>query len=560
MTRGRFREFHQCDFDVAGVYPSMVPDAEVIKVLTEILDDLDLGAYEIKLNHRGLLDSMLDIAGVPEDKFRPICSAIDKLDKEPWEVVRREMVVDKGLDEAAADAIRPFVELRGQPKALLATLLEPGHAFSAHPRGRAALEELRTLFDFLGSMGALDSIVFDLSLARGLDYYTGVIYEAVLKGAVVGSIAAGGRYDKLVGMFSGKDVPAVGVSIGIERIYNIMEEQARRQAQEEGCSVRETETQVLVASIGNGHQAQRMQLAARLWARGIKVSRGWAVDSEAWFVRVVSALFSCVSGDMTGALHCYGHMSARAPHHALLARSLIICIEQRQIPTHSTPIPPPKHTPKAEFGYKSNPKMDYQLGYALKQGIDLVVLFGESVLQQVRDRGDKLHAWWCTRAFDLLLLVLLVPASRAPFPGQSTTLPPTHKPTQNPRSLAGRVQAEKPGRKHGGDRAPGQARGHGARDAGRHACPPGHFHIQFRQAADGRDQEPEDRGVGGRPRLASFPIVCCGHNPIMISEARIGALPGRAGGGVDRGRSHWTPSCRSLETAFGGHGPPRSLQ
>lgn len=287
MTRGRFREFHQCDFDVAGVYPSMVPDAEVIKVLTEILDDLDLGAYEIKLNHRGLLDSMLDIAGVPEDKFRPICSAIDKLDKEPWEVVRREMVVDKGLDEAAADAIRPFVELRGQPKALLATLLEPGHAFSAHPRGRAALEELRTLFDFLGSMGALDSIVFDLSLARGLDYYTGVIYEAVLKGAVVGSIAAGGRYDKLVGMFSGKDVPAVGVSIGIERIYNIMEEQARRQAQEEGCSVRETETQVLVASIGNGHQAQRMQLAARLWARGIKVSRG---VSEAWFIFVESAL------------------------------------------------------------------------------------------------------------------------------------------------------------------------------------------------------------------------------------------------------------------------------
>lgn len=291
MTRGRFREFHQCDFDVAGVYPSMVPDAEVIKVLTEILDDLDLGAYEIKLNHRGLLDSMLDIAGVPEDKFRPICSAIDKLDKEPWEVVRREMVVDKGLDEAAADAIRPFVELRGQPKALLATLLEPGHAFSAHPRGRAALEELRTLFDFLGSMGALDSIVFDLSLARGLDYYTGVIYEAVLKGAVVGSIAAGGRYDKLVGMFSGKDVPAVGVSIGIERIYNIMEEQARRQAQEEGCSVRETETQVLVASIGNGHQAQRMQLAARLWARGIKVRREWGLGSEARFIHVLSALF-----------------------------------------------------------------------------------------------------------------------------------------------------------------------------------------------------------------------------------------------------------------------------
>lgn len=99
---------------------------DILQVLTEILDDLELGQYEIKLNHRGLLDSMLDIAGVPEEKFRPICSAIDKLDKEPWEAVRKEMVVDKGLDELAADAIKPFVELRGAPKELLKTLLADG--------------------------------------------------------------------------------------------------------------------------------------------------------------------------------------------------------------------------------------------------------------------------------------------------------------------------------------------------------------------------------------------------------------------------------------------------
>ncbi|KAL6767539.1 TSH1 [Auxenochlorella protothecoides x Auxenochlorella symbiontica] len=305
MNRGRFREFNQCDFDIAGVYPSMVPDAEVLKVLTEILDDLDLGQYEVKLNHRGLLDAMLDIAGVPPEKFRPICSAIDKLDKEPWDFVRREMVVDKGLEEGVADAIRPFVELRGQPQALLAKLLDKGHAFAGHAGARAALEELRTLFGYLEGMGALANIVFDLSLARGLDYYTGVIYEAVLKGASVGSVAAGGRFDTLVGMFSGKDVPAVGVSIGIERIYNIMEEQARAQAKEEGCSIRETETEVLVASIGNGYQGRRMGIASRLWARGIK----------------------------------------------------------------------------AEFGFKANPKMSDSLGYALKQGIDLLVVFGENELE-----------------------------------------------------------------------------------------------------------------------------------------------------------------------------------
>lgn len=241
------------------------------QVLTEILDDLELGEYEVKLNHRRLLDAMLDIAGVPADKYRPICSAIDKLDKEPWEVVRREMVEDKGLDPSAADAIEPFVRLRGAPQELLATLTAPGHAFAEHAGARAALEELRALFGFLEGMGALGGVVFDLSLARGLDYYTGVIYEAVLKGAVVGSVAAGGRFDGLVGMFSGKDVPAVGVSIGIERIFNIMEEKARALAASEGCTIRETETQVLVASIGSGHQATRMRLASRLWARGIKV-------------------------------------------------------------------------------------------------------------------------------------------------------------------------------------------------------------------------------------------------------------------------------------------------
>ncbi|GFR48349.1 hypothetical protein Agub_g10236, partial [Astrephomene gubernaculifera] len=217
MNRGRFREFFQCDFDIAGAYAPMVADAEVLKVLTEILTDLRLGPYVVKLNHRGLLDAMLAVAGVPPQKFRPICSAIDKLDKEPWEAVRAEMVGDKGLPEEVADKIGEFVVLRGEPLALLAQLSAPDHPLAQHPQGKAALDELSAMCGMLDAMGALGPLSLDLSLARGLDYYTGVIYEAVLQGANVGSIAAGGRYDKLVGMFSGKDVPAVGVSIGIER-------------------------------------------------------------------------------------------------------------------------------------------------------------------------------------------------------------------------------------------------------------------------------------------------------------------------------------------------------
>lgn len=306
MARGRFREFFQCDFDIAGAYASMVPDAEVLKVLVEILDDLDLGEYEVKLNHRRLLDAMLDIAGVPPQKFRPICSAIDKLDKEPWEVVRAEMTEEKGLSGDVADRIGEFVVLKGKPKELLAKLTEASHPLAIHAESAAALVELGTLFEFLDDMGALGPIVFDLSLARGLDYYTGVIYEAVLKGGNVGSIAAGGRYDKLVGMFSGKEVPAVGVSIGIERVFAIMEAQMRAAAAAASGVIRETETQVLVASIGSGLQRKRMAIAAKLWAAGVK----------------------------------------------------------------------------AEFGFKPNPKMGDQLGYALKSGIPFMILFGEDELSK----------------------------------------------------------------------------------------------------------------------------------------------------------------------------------
>jgi len=302
MARGRFREFFQCDFDIAGSYPAMVPDAEVLSVMTEILTDLEIGPFEIKLSHRRLLSAMTQLAGVPPEKFKPVCSAIDKLDKEPWEAVRAELTEDKGVPGAVADKLWSFVQHRGDVRAMLDTLRDS--EIASHPDGAAALEDLGTLAGFLDSFGCAHAIKLDLSLARGLEYYTGIIYEAVLLGANVGSIAAGGRYDGLVGMFSGKDVPAVGASIGIERVMTILEGLVRERAERGGVPVRETETEVLVASIGKGMQPRRMEVCAALWRAGIK----------------------------------------------------------------------------AEFGYKANPQMPDQLGYALKAGIPLLVLFGESEL------------------------------------------------------------------------------------------------------------------------------------------------------------------------------------
>ncbi|KAK4488942.1 hypothetical protein RD792_004733 [Penstemon davidsonii] len=269
-SKGRYREFYQCDFDVAGQFEKMGPDFEVIKILTELLDKLNIGNYEVKLNHRKLLDGMLAICGVPQVKFRTICSSIDKLDKQTFEQIKKEMVEEKGLTEETADKIGTFVKQRGSPVELLSKLQEEGSEFLKNSEAELALNELEILFKALEKSKCTNKIVFDLSLARGLDYYTGVIFEAVFKGVTqVGSIAAGGRYDNLIGAFGTKQVPAVGMSLGIERVFAIMEQLQKDQNQE----IRATETQVLVSILGDD-----LALGAEL------VSEMWDADLEAEFM------------------------------------------------------------------------------------------------------------------------------------------------------------------------------------------------------------------------------------------------------------------------------------
>ncbi|XP_035682964.1 histidine--tRNA ligase, cytoplasmic-like isoform X3 [Branchiostoma floridae] len=279
MTRGRYREFYQCDFDIAGQYDLMIPDAECVKIVAEILSELNVGDFIIKLNTRLLLDGMFAVCGVPEDKFRTICSAVDKLDKTFWEDVRSEMVDEKGLAPEVADRIGEYVRLNGQLE--LVDQLMQDEQMMKNKMARQGLEEMKLLLTYCQLFGVLDKVSFDLSLARGLDYYTGVIYEAILttekvqsdggdknEPVGVGSVAGGGRYDGLVGMFDpkGKKVPCVGVSIGIERLFSIME--AKAEAAE--GKVRTTETQVYVASGQKNMLEERMKLCNLLWEGGIK--------------------------------------------------------------------------------------------------------------------------------------------------------------------------------------------------------------------------------------------------------------------------------------------------
>ncbi|NXL49355.1 SYHC protein, partial [Podilymbus podiceps] len=284
-TRGRYREFYQCDFDIAGQFDPMIPDAECLKIVHEILSDLQLGDFLIKVNDRRILNGMFAVCGIPECKFIAACSTMDKLDKMPWEEVRSEMVGEKGLSPEAADRIGEYVQLHGGLDLVEQLLQDP--KLSQNKLAKEGLGDMKLLFEYLTLFGITGKISFDLSLARGLDYYTGVIFEAVLlqqendrveEPVSVGSVAGGGRYDGLVGMFDpkGRKVPCVGVSIGIERIFSILEQRVKAS----GEKVQTTETQVLVATPQKHFLAARLKLISELWDAGIKAEMFYKKDPK----------------------------------------------------------------------------------------------------------------------------------------------------------------------------------------------------------------------------------------------------------------------------------------
>ncbi|XP_077518207.1 histidine--tRNA ligase isoform X1 [Amblyomma americanum] len=280
MTRGRYREFYQCDFDIAGQYDSMLPDVECVRILAEILQGLGFNSFAIKVNHRDILNGMFEYCGVPADSFKTICSAVDKLDKLPWEDVRKEMVLEKGLAEQVADRISQFVVKKGGRELVTALLSDDLATNASVKRG---LDEMQLFFDYCDLYGIASKVSFDLSLARGLDYYTGIIFEAVLTdenqpGEAVGSVAAGGRYDNLVGMFDakGRAVPCVGISVGVERIFTLLEAKALA----EETKLRTNETEVFVASAQKQLVRERMKICADLWDHGLKVEHSYKLNPK----------------------------------------------------------------------------------------------------------------------------------------------------------------------------------------------------------------------------------------------------------------------------------------
>lgn len=161
-------EFYQCDFDIAGTFDPMLPDSEIIRIITEVFNGLGwAGNYTIKLNHRKILDGIFEVCGVPADKIRTISSAVDKLDKAPWAEVRKEMVEEKGLAEDVADKIGEWVVLKGKQDLLEKLRANPDLAANASMK--AGMDDLELLFTYLDAFKCLEPVSFDLSLARGLE-------------------------------------------------------------------------------------------------------------------------------------------------------------------------------------------------------------------------------------------------------------------------------------------------------------------------------------------------------------------------------------------------------
>ncbi|WNW02882.1 histidine--tRNA ligase [Tenacibaculum sp. HL-MS23] len=218
--KGRFREFYQCDADVVGS-KSLLQEVEFVQLYDTVFSKLGLNGATIKINNRKILSGIAEVIGA-KDKLIDFTVALDKLDKIGKEGVVKEML-EKGIPEDAIVKVDPLFNFSGTNQDKLASLQE---MLQASDEGLAGVQELRTVVEMIEEIGlASASLTLDVTLARGLNYYTGAIYEvAPPEGVKMGSIGGGGRYDDLTGIFGLKDVSGVGISFGLDRIYLVMEE------------------------------------------------------------------------------------------------------------------------------------------------------------------------------------------------------------------------------------------------------------------------------------------------------------------------------------------------
>ena len=218
--KGRFREFFQCDADVVGSQ-SLLQEVEFIQLYDQVFTSLNLQGTKIKINNRKILSGIAEVIGA-KDQLIDFTVALDKLDKIGEEGVVKEMF-EKGISQEAIEKVKPLFEINGSNSEQLSVLAS---ILSSSEEGMKGIDELRFVIDSIEELGLQSaSLELDITLARGLNYYTGAIFEvAAPEGVHLGSIGGGGRYDDLTGTFGLKDVSGIGISFGLDRIYLVLEE------------------------------------------------------------------------------------------------------------------------------------------------------------------------------------------------------------------------------------------------------------------------------------------------------------------------------------------------
>ena len=254
--KGRYREFYQCDVDVIGS-KSLLNEVELVGIVERVFEKLGI-AVTLKMNNRKILYGIAEVMG-HADKMIDITVAIDKLEKIGLENVKAELA-ERGIEAEAIERLQPILELSGTTAEKLATLRE---VLANSPTGLIGVDEMQTIFDCVATMGYTLDVELDLSLARGLNYYTGAIFEVKAKDFAIGSICGGGRYDNLTGIFGLNDVSGVGISFGADRIYDVMVGLDLFPA-EIGCS-----TKVLFTNLGEAEAMAALKCVNSLRGAGI---------------------------------------------------------------------------------------------------------------------------------------------------------------------------------------------------------------------------------------------------------------------------------------------------
>ena len=264
--KGRYREFYQCDVDVIGSQ-SQINELELVQIADEVFRKLDINVC-IKINNRKVLQGLAEIIGHP-DKLVDITVAIDKIDKIGLQAVKEELA-ERGIDSDGIAILEPILQMQGTNREKLAairTVLSGSSSTSgcstASEVGLKGVDELEELFNYIESASIKQKVEIDLSLARGLNYYTGAIFEVKALDFQIGSICGGGRYDNLTGIFGLPNISGVGISFGADRIYDVLKglDKFPKDAIEG--------TKLLFSNMGSAETAYALPIAAQLRSQGI---------------------------------------------------------------------------------------------------------------------------------------------------------------------------------------------------------------------------------------------------------------------------------------------------